>query len=71
MSILREAPTRGVIFPSSSDRFKPPEIRKNLLKKVLGKMDDVTTEPSPVVEEELPEIQSGIEEEEADVYCPL
>ena len=37
---MREAPTRGpLLFPSSSDRFKPPEIRKNLLNRVLGKVD--------------------------------
>ena len=56
---MREAPTRGPLhFPSSSDRFKPPEIRKNLLNRVLGKLDKedeeelVTTEQNEEPEED-------------------
>ena len=52
LSILREAPTRGPLhFPSSSDRFKPPEIRKNLLNRVLGKFDKEEEEEEVTTEE--------------------
>ena len=49
----------------NSERFKPPEIRKNLLNRVLGKSEETNVEvESESSKVELPEIQSGIEEED-------
>ena len=56
----------------NSERFKPPEIRKNLLNRVLGKSEDDDAEvESESTTVELPEIQSGIEDEEDTTFQPL
>ena len=56
----------------NSERFKPPEIRKNLLNRVLGKSEDANAEAkSKSLTLELPEIQSGIEDEEGTTFQTL
>lgn len=51
---------------SNSDRFKPPEIRKNLLKRVLGTVEEEQKTTEIPRKSEVPDIQSAIEEVQQD-----
>ena len=62
---MREAPTRGpLLFPSSSDRFKPPEIRKNLLNRVLGKLDKEEEEAKEDTKQKNEDVESEDEKDD-------